>query len=387
LDFEIVKALDINDTANKVYNSIHPGMLAHNRTLESLSESECLGLKADLWTMSPPCQPFTRMGKRRLGEDNRSLSFHRIIALIQTVRPAAILLENVKGFELSDAWKELLEALFHAGYEIRQFLLTPLQFGIPNCRLRFYLVAKRRDSADSSFSFCGSLPVFEKATEVSDMLQLYEKAIIRLPPPDAPSLPNCGCAACTGKLKHISAPSEHFDEYLEFCRPLSDFLLPGNDLPTLQHVCQDSLRLSEEKVTKFYRALDIVTPDSRKSACFTKGYSQRFEGTGSFLLFPGENSMARTSGEANNNADDIPKLRYFHSQEVANLMCFPPSFSKSEFFGQNLPFVLGYQLFLSFIEFPPEITEKQRLRLLGNSINVLVVAHVMYWAFATRTEQ
>uniref|UniRef100_A0A0X3PPA4 DNA (Cytosine-5)-methyltransferase n=1 Tax=Schistocephalus solidus TaxID=70667 RepID=A0A0X3PPA4_SCHSO len=84
LDFEIVKALDINDTANKVYNSIHPGMLAHNRTLESLSESECLGLKADLWTMSPPCQPFTRMGKRRLGEDNRSLSFHRIIALIQT---------------------------------------------------------------------------------------------------------------------------------------------------------------------------------------------------------------------------------------------------------------------------------------------------------------
>uniref|UniRef100_A0A0V0J6M1 Uncharacterized protein n=1 Tax=Schistocephalus solidus TaxID=70667 RepID=A0A0V0J6M1_SCHSO len=113
----------------------------------------------------------------------------------------------------------------------QQFLLTPLQFGIPNCRLRFYLVAKRRDSADSSFSFCGSLPVFEKATEVSDMLQLYEKAIIRLPPPDAPSLPNCGCAACTGKLKHISAPSEHFDEYLEFCRPLSDFLLPGDDLP------------------------------------------------------------------------------------------------------------------------------------------------------------
>uniref|UniRef100_A0A0X3P3L9 DNA (Cytosine-5)-methyltransferase n=1 Tax=Schistocephalus solidus TaxID=70667 RepID=A0A0X3P3L9_SCHSO len=169
--------------------------------MQSLSESECLGLKADLWTMSPPCQPFTRMGKRRLGEDNRSLSFHRIIALIQTVRPAAILLENVKGFELSDAWKKLLEALFHAGYEIRQFLLTPLQFGIPNCRLRFYLVAKRRDSADSSFSFCGSLPVFEKATEVSDMLQLYEKAIIRLPPPDAPSLPNCGCAACTGKLK------------------------------------------------------------------------------------------------------------------------------------------------------------------------------------------
>ncbi|BHF57204.1 tRNA (cytosine-5-)-methyltransferase [Sparganum proliferum] len=286
--------------------------------------------------MSPPCQPFTRMGKRKLGEDNRSLSFHRVITLIQTyilvsnkksVRPAAIFLENVKGFELSDAWKELLEALFHSGYEIRQFLLTPLQFGIPNCRLRFYLVAIWRGSSEkSSFSFSGSLPASDKANSVSDMLQLCEKSIIRLPPPDAPSLPNC------------------------------DFLLPDADLP-------DNLRLSAEKVTKFYRALDIVTPDSHKSACFTKGYSQRFEGTGSFLLLPGDNSTARASGNASKNVDDFPKLRYFHSQEVANLMCFPPSF-----------------------KFPPEISEKQRLRLLGNSINVFVVAHVMYWAFSPKTQ-
>ncbi|VDN23579.1 unnamed protein product [Dibothriocephalus latus] len=358
LEFEVVKALDINDTANNVYNSAHPGKLAYNRTLESLSESECLGLKADLWTMSPPCQPFTRMGKRKLGEDSRSHSFHRVITLIQTVRPAAIFLENVKGFELSDAWKELIEALFHAGYEIRQFLLTPLQFGIPNCRLRFYLVAKLRGSADNSVPFCASLPVLDKVTSVSDALQLCERAIIRVPPPDAPSLPNCSCAVCAGKLKHISAPpSEHFDEYLEFCRPLSDFLLPDDDLP-------ESLFLRGEKAMKFYRALDIVTPESHKSACFTKGYSQRFEGTGSFLLLSDENSTAAASGDTNSNAASILKLRYFHSQEVANLMCFPPSF-----------------------KFPPEVTEKQRLRLLGNSINVLVVAHVMYWAFAPITPQ
>nr|VZI03585.1 unnamed protein product [Spirometra erinaceieuropaei] len=282
------------------------------------------------------------MGKRKLGEDNRSLSFHRVITLIQTC--------NILG-------KQLLEALFHSGYEIRQFLLTPLQFGIPNCRLRFYLVAIWRGASDkSSFSFSGSLPAPDKATSVTDMLQLWEKSILRLPPFDAPSLPNCGCTACTGKLKHVSTPSEHFDEYLEFCRPLSDFLLPDADLP-------DSLRLSEEKVTKFYRALDIVTPDSHKSACFTKGYSQRFEGTGSFLLLPDDNSTSRASGDASTNVDDFPKLRYFHSQEVANLMCFPPSF-----------------------KFPPEINEKQRLRLLGNSINVFVVAHVMYWAFSTRTQ-
>ncbi|BHF57180.1 tRNA (cytosine-5-)-methyltransferase [Sparganum proliferum] len=156
--------------------------------------------------------------------------------------------------------------------------------------------------------------------------------------------------------RHVSTPSEHFDEYLEFCRPLSDFLLPDADLP-------DNLRLSAEKVTKFYRALDIVTPDSHKSACFTKGYSQRFEGTGSFLLLPDDNSTTRASGDVSKNVDDFPKLRYFHSQEVANLMCFPPSF-----------------------KFPPEISEKQRLRLLGNSINVFVVAHVMYWAFSPKTQ-
>ncbi|RTG81144.1 uncharacterized protein DC041_0010450, partial [Schistosoma bovis] len=34
-------------------------------------------------------------------------------------------------------------------------------------------------------------------------------------------------------------------------------------------------------------------------------------------------------------------------------------------------------------DFPEHITEKQRLRLLGNSVNILVVSHLIYWVFGT----
>ncbi|VDK22224.1 unnamed protein product [Taenia asiatica] len=136
----------------------------------------------------------------------------------------------------------------------------------------------------------------------------------------------------------------HFLDYLPFCRPIADFLLPDREIP-------ESLFLGQNELEKYYTVLDIVTPGSRKSACFTKGYAHRFEGTGSFL------EMSQSS---RSNSTPFPKIRAFHSKEIARLLCFPEHF-----------------------DFPEEVSEKQRRRLLGNSINVLVVAHIMKWAFPT----
>lgn len=57
--------------------------------------------------------------------------------------PSYILLENVKGFEESESCALALTRLKEAGYSYQQFLLTPNQFGIPNSRLRYYLLARR----------------------------------------------------------------------------------------------------------------------------------------------------------------------------------------------------------------------------------------------------
>ncbi|CDS35898.1 DNA methyltransferase 2 putative [Echinococcus multilocularis] len=338
LAFEIARALDVNDLANSVYNSAYNCSDASNRALESLSEEECLLFGADLWTMSPPCQPFTRMGNQKRGKDTRCSSLLIIIQLIRRIKPPAVMLENVKGFEGSDAWCAILEALIACDYDVR-FLLTPLQFGIPNCRLRYYLVARlRTHNKQRMFSF---------GTSVDDLKGSFEKlasAIIRTPPCDVSPMPNCECGVCTNKVGGIASTENHFLEYIPFCHPIADYLLPECEIP-------EDLFLGQNELEKYYTILDIVTPENRKSACFTKGYAQRFEGTGSFLEVP---------QPSRSNSTSFPKIRAFHSKEIARLLCFP-----------------------EYFDFPATVSEKQRRRLLGNSLNVLVVAHIMNWAFST----
>lgn len=55
-----------------------------------------------------------------------------------------LLLENVVGFESSQARDQVVEVLKSSNFEIQEFHLCPTQFNIPNRRPRYYLLAKRR---------------------------------------------------------------------------------------------------------------------------------------------------------------------------------------------------------------------------------------------------
>lgn len=55
-----------------------------------------------------------------------------------------ILVENVKGFESSLARDKLVTTLSQSGFTYREFLLSPVHFGICNSRLRYYLLAKKK---------------------------------------------------------------------------------------------------------------------------------------------------------------------------------------------------------------------------------------------------
>ncbi|CAM9657233.1 unnamed protein product, partial [Choristocarpus tenellus] len=96
---------------------------------------------------SPPCQPFCKIGKRMDIEDPRARSLLHLLELIKVLHdpPDSIFLENVEGFNNSKAQQYLVEVLVNRGYEVEQYLLSPVQLGVPNTRLRYYLTASRRD--------------------------------------------------------------------------------------------------------------------------------------------------------------------------------------------------------------------------------------------------
>ena len=145
----VVEAVDINHQALAVvqHNFSHP---ATARTLETMSLATLEDLQADLWWMSPPCQPFTRRGKGRDDQDPRSRAFLSLVNAIAAIRPRYLALENVPEFRASRCRDRLLATLTGDGYRVREQLLCPTTLGIPNRRLRYYLLASREGDLRSN---------------------------------------------------------------------------------------------------------------------------------------------------------------------------------------------------------------------------------------------
>jgi site-specific DNA-cytosine methylase len=139
---EVVAAYDISPAAALTY-ALNHGEVPIARELASVPGEVLLGHGADVWVMSPPCQPFCRMGNRHGLEDARSRAFLALMDLFRISAPRALVLENVLGFEGSDAHELLLERLRQQGFHHREFRLCPTAFGIPNQRPRFFLIAAK----------------------------------------------------------------------------------------------------------------------------------------------------------------------------------------------------------------------------------------------------
>lgn len=137
---EIVLAADASSHVLEIYraNYAHP---ARQMNLEAAHASMLAGLNADMWWMSPPCQPHTVRGHQLDLADPRSASFEKVLAMLLEVRPPTVGMENVEGFSGSDAHARLIQTLDAAGYRYSEHILCPTEFGVPNRRPRYYLAA------------------------------------------------------------------------------------------------------------------------------------------------------------------------------------------------------------------------------------------------------
>ncbi|XP_013412300.1 uncharacterized protein LOC106175034 [Lingula anatina] len=146
IKYKVVAAVDINDVANEVYKYNFQDINLLQRSIESISLKELNKLSPTMLLMSPPCQPFTRVGLQKDIEDARTNSFIYLLETLPKLEklPNYILIENVKGFECSQTRDKMVSTLRECGYNFQEFLLTPLQFGVPNSRMRYYMVAKKK---------------------------------------------------------------------------------------------------------------------------------------------------------------------------------------------------------------------------------------------------
>lgn len=263
--------------------------------------------------MSPPCQPFTRVGnKKDIGDARTNALLHicNILDKLETV--SYILMENVKGFETSQARDLYIDALKRSKFEHQEFILSPTEIGVPNTRYRYYCLARKT----SRFPFQSDGILERLPFGSDDDAKTVEKSPLTVQ-----------CVV---------------DKSIE------DF---------------SAFALSDDVLLKRAWLLDIVHPTSTNTICFTKAYTHYTEGTGSVYcphsrkqlnkVFESTKTDAMTADEKLAALKKL-ELRYFTPTEVAKLMSFPDEFT-----------------------FPAETTNRQRYRVLGNSINVALVGKLV----------
>lgn len=100
----------------------------------------------DLLAGGVPCPPFSVAGKQ-LGRDDERDLFPEALRLVREAKPAAVLLENVKGLasaRFAPYRQSILEELDLLGYDADWKLIESAAYGVPQLRPRFLLVAMKR---------------------------------------------------------------------------------------------------------------------------------------------------------------------------------------------------------------------------------------------------
>jgi tRNA (cytosine38-C5)-methyltransferase len=278
-------------------------------------------------------------------QDPRAQSF---LHLVQNVLPALaasdehptrILVENVAGFEDSSIRQTLVSTTRSVGYTTLELLLTPLQFGVPNSRLRYYFLAKK------------------EPLQFQDVGTRERDEIFR-------HIPGHGLAWSDPRLENQPSLSEPDVDHT-----ILDYL---DDLGEgyLEYAVPDKV------LEKWGRLFDIVKPSTNRTCCFTRGYTQLVERAGSILQ---ENEDLDTTAvfnefleaQAREDADAVKivhplRLRYFSPSELLRLFAFDPPRRES--------------LESTFV-WPDSTSKKSKYKLIGNSINVKVVQTLIEYLF------
>ena len=100
----------------------------------------------DLIAAGLPCPPFSIAGKQLGSQDDRNL-FPAALDIVTSLRPKALMIENVrglKGVRFNEFRSEFERSLTKLGYVADWKLLNASDFGVPQLRPRFVLVAMRR---------------------------------------------------------------------------------------------------------------------------------------------------------------------------------------------------------------------------------------------------
>ena len=421
-------AFDVSTSANDTYLANFPNHKPTQKPIERLTTKQLDTYNADLWVMSPPCQPYTRQranqpSSKKDVNDRRAASFTHLTTVLAEMSnpPRFILLENVVGFETSESCRNWLSTLSRCKYQVDQFHLSPIQFGIPNNRPRYFCIAKRLQSSHQCTE--SNVDTYNKSKSSSGTASNGSKSDKSDSSNNNDNNDNNDSSNNNDNNDNnkTTTPSTTLHTSLKSflqkkqrnvtcqCWLNNTFTSPSSSGPStlfsyLEYQGQSHTNMSSSLVPlsmlsrSFSEVVDLVTPSSTTSCCFTKSYGTYLKGTGSLVVMEKElgdsisllggssntieemnrKKMTESNGsEGESGSEQRPikrvktelstpeepwhikfgtdRVRYFTPKEISKLLGFP-----------------------STHVFHESVSLKKKYALLGNSLHVGTVARLLH---------
>lgn len=102
----------------------------------------------DFMTAGVPCQSWSIAGKKLGFDDDRGQLWNDTLYLLNKSRPKAFIFENVKGLtdpRNADAIKYIMSRIKEAGYYADKYILNAYDYGVPQTRVRIYIIGFREE--------------------------------------------------------------------------------------------------------------------------------------------------------------------------------------------------------------------------------------------------
>ncbi|MFI6502416.1 DNA cytosine methyltransferase [Nonomuraea typhae] len=148
-DHELAIELDINAVNTLLHNRpdwhVEPGDVADPAVWEpeNYAPGKRGGQPIDLFAGGVPCPPFSIAGRQLGANDERDL-FAWAVEQVAVLKPRALMLENVRGLSMprfAGYRQHVLDRLSKFGYVAEWKLLQASDYGVPQLRPRFVLIA------------------------------------------------------------------------------------------------------------------------------------------------------------------------------------------------------------------------------------------------------
>lgn len=158
--YNVVLGVDFDDAALQTFKANHGNAEAmkldlfdHNNINVIVDFLKEKNIKLDVLVGGPPCQGFSIAGPRDMN-DKRNTLYLAMVKLAATLKPQAVVLENVPGMIQTNGGigaKRIIADFAEIGYKMTPKLLYAPDYGIPQIRKRVFFVGLR--DSESAFEF------------------------------------------------------------------------------------------------------------------------------------------------------------------------------------------------------------------------------------------